>query len=159
MFYMRFFIFKTEQIPLFWWAMWANRSGRSPIMSDGSESLRSLTKNEWPWVLRSGCSEEMSHREQIAQITHQNWANEWTTRFFERITHSLIFGQKTSDSLGKPMSEFPALFLSQHFALWQHGLHIYSRRAPSGNRVYIFIPAVRSLVTGLTYLFQQCALW
>ena len=28
---------------------------------------------------------------------------------FERIAHSLIFGQKTSDSLGKSMSEFPAL--------------------------------------------------
>ena len=28
------------------WAMWANRSGRSPKMSDVSESLRSLTKNE-----------------------------------------------------------------------------------------------------------------
>ena len=29
--------------------------------------------------------------------------------FFERIAHSLIFGQKTSDLLGKSMSEFPAL--------------------------------------------------
>ena len=34
--------------------------------------------------------------------------------FFEQISHSLIrsffiFGHKTSDSLGKPMSEFPAL--------------------------------------------------
>ena len=33
--------------------------------------------------------------------------------FFEQIAHSLIFdfcfGHKTSDSLGKPMSEFPAL--------------------------------------------------
>ena len=26
----------------------------------------------------------------------------------ERMSESLIFGQKTSDSLGKPMSEFPA---------------------------------------------------
>ena len=31
--------------------------------------------------------------------------------FFERIAHSLIFGQKTSDSLGNQMSEFPALLL------------------------------------------------
>ena len=29
--------------------------------------------------------------------------------FFEQIAHWLIFVQKTSDSLGKPMSEFPAL--------------------------------------------------
>ena len=29
--------------------------------------------------------------------------------FFERIAHSLIFGQQMSDSLGKPMSKIPAL--------------------------------------------------
>ena len=96
--------------PLFWWAMWVNRSGRSPKMSDVSESLRSLTKNERPWAIRSGRSEEMSNREQIAQVSHQKWTNEWIARFFELIAHSLIFGQKTSDSLGKPMSKFPALF-------------------------------------------------
>ena len=31
--------------------------------------------------------------------------------FFERIVHSLIFVQKTSDLLGKPMSEFRALVI------------------------------------------------
>ena len=54
------------------WAMWANRSGRSPKMSDVSKSLRSLTKNA-------------------------------------PMRESLIFSQKTSDSLRKPMSKFPAL--------------------------------------------------
>ena len=49
------------------WAMWANRSGRSPKMSD---------------------------HERFAQVAHQKWANEWITHFFERIAHSLIFGQK-----------------------------------------------------------------
>ena len=39
---------------------WAIRSGRSEEMSDVSESLISLTKNERPWAIRSGCSEEMS---------------------------------------------------------------------------------------------------
>ena len=29
--------------------------------------------------------------------------------FFERIAHSFIFGQKTSDLLGNQMSEFPAM--------------------------------------------------
>ena len=62
----------------------ANRSGRSPKMSDVSE---------------------------IAQVAHQKWAHEWIACFFEQIAHSFIFGQKTSDSLGKPMSEFPALLL------------------------------------------------
>ena len=37
--------------------------------------------------------------------------------FFERIAHSLIFGLKTSDSLGKPMSEFPALKKLFHYHL------------------------------------------
>ena len=78
-------------------------------MSDVSKSLRSLTKNEPPWAIPSGRSEEMSDGERIAQVTHQKWGNEWIAQFFERIAHSLIFGQKMSDSLGKPMSEFPAL--------------------------------------------------
>ena len=30
-------------------------------MSDVSESLISLTKNDWPWAIRSGCLEEMSY--------------------------------------------------------------------------------------------------
>ena len=78
-------------------------------MSDVSESLISLTKNERPWAIRSGRSEEMSDREQIAQVAHQKWANEWIAHFFEQITLSLIFGQKTSDSLRNQMIEFPAL--------------------------------------------------
>ena len=65
------------------------------LMSNVSESLRSLTKNEW-------CK-------QIAQVAHQKWANEQIAHFFEQIAHSLIFLQKTSDLLRKPMSEFPAL--------------------------------------------------
>ena len=31
------------------------------LVSDVSESLRSLTKNERPWAIRSGRSEEMSN--------------------------------------------------------------------------------------------------
>ena len=45
-----------RSFPLFKWAMWANPSGRSPKMSDVSESLRPLTKNERPWAIRSGRS-------------------------------------------------------------------------------------------------------
>ena len=70
----------------FWWAMWVNRSFRSNQMSDVSESLISLTKNEQPWAICSGRSEEMSD-----------------------VSKSLIFRQKMSDSLGNHMSEFPAL--------------------------------------------------
>ena len=86
MFYILFFYLKK----------WVNRS--FPLLaSDGSESLRSLTKNERPWGICSHRSEEISDREQIAQIAHQKWANEWIARFFEQIAHALIFGQKTSD--------------------------------------------------------------
>ena len=56
-------------------------------MSDVSKLLRSLTKNEQPWVFRSGQSEEMSDREQIAQVAHQKWANEWMNHF---LSESLI---------------------------------------------------------------------
>ena len=80
--------------------MWGNCSGRSPKMSDVSESLRSLTKNErceriaqvahqkWAmWANRSGRSPKMSdvskslrsltkneRCEQIAQVAYQKWA-------------------------------------------------------------------------------------
>ena len=94
MFYIQFFYWKNERIAHFlffgerceWiahfaqikWAMWANCSGRSPKMSDVSESLRSLTKNEQPWAIRSGRSEEMSHRERIAHVCSpkmSKWVN------------------------------------------------------------------------------------
>ena len=72
-------------------------------MSDVRELLRSLTKNEWPWANRSGLSSKMSE-----------WANR---SFFEGIAHSLIFLQKTSDSLRNPMSKVPALVS----ILWRKG--------------------------------------
>ena len=137
MFYIRFLLFKkwaNRSFPLFRWA------------SDVSELLRSLTKNErcersaqvapqkWAWVVRSHCSEEMSDRERIAQVAHQKWANEWITRFFERIAHSLIFGQKISDSLGKPMSEFPALFKSK---ILNHFLIFFKLKIPNLKEIYL----------------------
>ena len=118
MFYIRFKIFiywKMSELLIFAYFLFFGEQcerfdhNRSFPLSDVSKSLRSLTKNEQPWAIRSYRSEEMSDREWIAQVAHQKWANEWIPHFFERITHSLIFGQKTSDSLGKPMSEFPAL--------------------------------------------------
>ena len=60
-----------------------------------SESLRSLTKNEWPWAILSGRSPKMSE-----------WANR---SFFEQMSESIFFSQKTRDPLRKPMSEFPTL--------------------------------------------------
>ena len=44
--------------------------------------------------------------------------SEWVNRsFFERIAHSLIVGQKTSDLLGYQMSEFPALPTSSYLEI------------------------------------------
>ena len=81
MFYIRFFILKNERFahPLF-------------LMSDVSELLRLLTKNE-----------------RITQVAHQKWVNERIARFFEQIPRSRIFSQNTSDSLRKATSDFPAL--------------------------------------------------
>ena len=73
------------QFLFFLWAMWVNRSFCSNQMSNVSKLLISLTKKERPW------------------------ANEWIAHLFEQIAHSLILGQKTSDSLGNQMSECPAL--------------------------------------------------
>ena len=69
------------------------------LVSNVSESLRSLTKNE--------------QCEQIAQVAHQKWVTMSdllrSLTKNERIAHLLILSQKTSDSLRKLMSEFSAL--------------------------------------------------
>ena len=46
-----------------------------------SDSLRSLKTNERLWANRSGCSEEMSDREQFAQVAQRKWAM-WVNRSF-----------------------------------------------------------------------------
>ena len=46
-----------------------------------SESLRLLTKNEQPWAIRSGCSEEMSDVSELLILLTKN----------ERMSESLIF--------------------------------------------------------------------
>ena len=95
MFYIRFFLF----------TMWVKCSRCSPKMSDVSESLRTLTKNERPWAICSDPSEEMSENERIAQVVRQKWANEWIARFFSESLIRSFSGKKRA----KPMSKFPAL--------------------------------------------------
>ena len=85
------------------WAMWANRSGRSPKKSN-----------------QGRLAQIMSDRERITQVVYQKWANEWIAKIFLQIAHLLIFGPNTIDSLGNQMSEFPALvfsLLEENFAL------------------------------------------
>ena len=69
------------------------------LVSDVSESLRSLTKNE--------------RCEWIAQFAHQKWATMGDS--LRSFGYSLIFSQKTSDLLRKPMREFPALVFLYFF--------------------------------------------
>ena len=46
-------------------------------MSDVSESLISLTKNERPWAIHSGCSEEMSDvTESLISLTKNEQSSE-----------------------------------------------------------------------------------
>ena len=73
----------------FLWAMWANTSGRSPKMSN-HEGFAHIPQRKWAIMSES-----------LRSLTKN-----------EQMSESFIFGQKTSYSLGKPMSEFPALFNS-----------------------------------------------
>ena len=81
-------------------------------MSDVSEFLRTLTKNEQPWAICSGRSQKMSDHEQIAQVAHQKWGNEQIARFYEQIAHSLTylnFSQKKKRFTQKTNERIPSL--------------------------------------------------
>ena len=62
------------------------------LVSDVSESLRSLTKMNG-----------------VSELLRSLTKNERMSELLVFLSESLIFGQKTSNSLGKPMSKFPAL--------------------------------------------------
>ena len=51
----------------------------------------------------------------LASSVRQLTKNERIAHFFERIAHSLIFWQKTSDLLGNQMSKFPGLIFFYFF--------------------------------------------
>ena len=77
-----------------------------------SSSLRSLKTNERPWANRTGRSEEMSDvSDSLISLTK----NERMSELLIILSESLIFRQKTSDSLRNQMSEFPALKKSMAF--------------------------------------------
>ena len=80
--------------------MWANRSGRSPKMSDVSKSLRLLTKNKRPWANRSGRSPKISEWGNRSFF----WANRSLAHFFAK---NKRFTQKT---------EFPALLVTDCYS-------------------------------------------
>ena len=72
------------------------------LVSDVGESLILLKSNE-----------------RFAQVAQRKWAivseSLRSLTKNEQITHSLIFGQKTSDLLGNQVSEIPALLYSKLF--------------------------------------------
>ena len=53
-----------------------------------SDLLRSLMTKERPWANCSGCSWQMSDREQFPQVAHDKWANE---RFAQNNLTKIIF--------------------------------------------------------------------
>ena len=79
------------------------------LVSNVSKSLRSLTKNEQcEWIAQVARQKWETMSDLLRLLTKNEQMSE-SLVFFERIAHLLIFSQKTSDSLIKPMSEFPAL--------------------------------------------------
>ena len=83
--------------PLFWWAMWVNRSFCSNQMSD---SLRSLRGNERSWVNHSGRSPKMS-----------KWMNHsffWANRSFAHFwTKNKRFARKSNEWISSPAKWVP----------------------------------------------------
>ena len=87
-----------------------------------SDSLRLLTKNEQTWANSSGRSPKMS-----------KWANRsffWENRSFAH------FWEKTSDSLGKPMSPVKWLL----YISWLHLLFFYNDPWASCLYFWLFMP-------------------
>ena len=61
------------------------------FVSDVSESLRSLTKNERPWAIRSGCSEEMNDvSESLRSLTKNEQMSESLVFLSELLIHSFL---------------------------------------------------------------------
>ena len=71
---------------------------------------------------RSGCSPKLRDCERFALVPHQKYANEQIARFFERITYSLIFSQKTSDSLKNWWVNSPPWIFSNFSKLFTQSL-------------------------------------
>ena len=103
------------------------RFAHSLFFNERCEQITLVAHQKWAmWADFSGHSPKMSNHERFAQVTHQNRAimreslrsltkNEKMSElliFLSENTHSLIFGQKTSDLLGNQLSEFPALSLT-----------------------------------------------
>ena len=69
------------------WPMWANHSGPSQKISNGSKSLMSLTKNERRWAIHSGHSPKASELLVFLEYTHHLLAKnkQFTKKTDERI--------------------------------------------------------------------------
>ena len=116
MFYIRF-IYKKNLLK-----KWANRS--FPLFC---EWIAQVDHQKWATMsdlLRSLRGNERCER--ISHLAHKKWANEWIAHFFEWIAYSLIFWQKTSDSLGNQMSEFPALNVYIQYGYTVYCVYMYA---------------------------------
>ena len=106
-------------------------------MSDVSESLISLTKNERPWAIRSGRSEEMSDvSESLISLTKN-----------ERMSESLIF---LSELLIRSFFDKKRAIRSEIKWANSQPCRIYMRRHATTSRAYsrglFAVPAVLGLI-------------
>ena len=111
--------------------MWAIRS-RLLISSERCERIVKVAHQKWAmWANHSGRSPEMSNHERFAQVAQSKWAivseSLRSLTKNERMSELLIFWAKrsfahfwakTSDLLGKSMSEFTTLSLSYYYGVF-----------------------------------------
>ena len=73
------------------------------LLSNVSESLRSLTKNEWLWAILSGAQRKwVIVSESLGSLTK----NEHIAHFFEQIAHLLTFFKKRAILLEKRWANY-----------------------------------------------------
>ena len=103
------------------------------FFNERCEPIAQVAHQKWAiWANHSGHPPKISDHERFTQVTHQN----------EQIAHYLlIFLQKTSNLLRKPMSKFPTLVLCLHnFSI----LELYSSLTPPHlrKRCYHTLPRI-----------------
>ena len=161
------------------------------LVSNVSESLRSLTKNErceriaqvahQKWAMlanRSGRSPKMSDHEWFAHIAQRKWAivseslrsltkNEWMSESLVLLSKSLIrsfLGKKRVICLEKPMSEFPALHLRDfltvsHFWWVTWGICSQLLICPERPERFAHIANYKRVNDWIACLFKNIKIW
>ena len=139
-------------------------------MTEGLLLLRSLTKNERPWAIHSHCSEEMSHRERIAQVAHQKLANELIARFLSESLIRSFLGKKlaicsenrwANSQLCKEFNQnLKSISLKSQCFDWDHGLSWLQTIFPTLNcLIYCALPPCPHAVVGKRVQHRRLIHW